>query len=95
MSANRASTARARPRRQRNLCPVHQPADSFLPRRGLAIALETSTVMPVPLLDWPANLFLDVHPVTDDDWSVIGLSVVGASLAPGHGSRPDHAGVGS
>jgi hypothetical protein len=79
MSEHRAAYVRERFRRQRNSRPAHQEAEAFLPRHGVTIALEITVVLPVPMLDWPTNLFSEVHPMTNDDWA----------------ARHDHAGVAS
>jgi hypothetical protein len=95
MPAHRAATVRERPRRQRNRWSAHQPAESFLPRRGVAIAFEMTAVLPVPMVDWPANLFSQVHPMADDDWIDGELSVRDGPHAHGRGPLHDHAGAAS
>jgi hypothetical protein len=95
MTAHRASYDRERPRRQRNSRPAHQEPESFLPCHGMTIALEMTGGLPVPMLDWPTDLFWEAHLMVNDDWVGGELSMRARPHAGGWTPRHDCAGVAS
>jgi hypothetical protein len=91
MSTYRATTVRTHPGRLRERSAVQHPSESFRPRRGVAIGV--AAVRRVPMLDWPAYMFSDIHPMADYDWIDDGLSPREGAHAGGSGPLHDHAGV--
>ena len=90
MSAHRATNLSQRRRKSQ---PVHEQAEPFLPRLAVAVAREMMVVLPVPVLDWPSNLFSEVHSMEDDDWIDDVLSMRDRPHSSGWAPQHDHAGV--
>lgn len=59
MPAHTATALRERRRQRRETRLGYDIDDRLYRRRVLAIGCETTTLMRVPTLDWPANLFVD------------------------------------